>query len=150
MSQRKLYTSILNPLRTRQRLALLVVFVIFVTYQFIKFWFGDAIDNVISSVYNGLCSGGCHCSPRSTKHEPPPRPPFSQTYRVKLTPKQLSKVKTTGTLRHSELRLGMRFHEEDSTATIDWLSDGEDKFGVKHTKGDPKYTWEVIRDTGLP
>ena len=47
------------------------------------------------------------------------------------------------------MQLGMRHHTNDGTVTVEWLAKGEDTFGVKHDTGDLKYTWEVIRDTGL-
>ena len=101
-------------------IALLAVFVTFAAYQAMKWIFGKQFDVVLASMSKSLCS--CKWGDAAVAflrvHKPPPRPPYSETYRAQLTRNQLHAFEATGSLKKADTALGMAITDDMSKKSI--------------------------------
>ena len=105
-----------NLLVRENVVGLLAVFMTFVSYNTMKWIFGKQFDVVLASISKSLCS--CKWGDAAVAflriHKPPPRPPYSETYRAQLTKNQSHAFEATGGLKKSDTALGLAITDDMS------------------------------------
>jgi len=84
---------------------------------------------------------------RALNHPEPPRPAYTDPYIANLTIAQKQKFKDTGKLSKSDRRRGFKLIDKEGEVLKKIHIKDTEVNGVKRKKGDPKFTWEHIKDT---